>query len=106
MKKEIRKEIGKFFVDVARLLIGGVVLSSVLPVYDYPWRPGLQPADKIIRLNEMIRSYAVKNNIIYLEAESNYTIIYLKLSPKIIVSKTLKDFEEMFFIRPPCTNTF
>ena len=28
-----------------------VVLSSVLPVYDYPWKPGLQPAQKIITLN-------------------------------------------------------
>jgi len=28
-----------------------VVLSSVLPVYDYAWRPGLQPAAKIVALN-------------------------------------------------------
>jgi two-component system LytT family response regulator len=35
------------------------------------------------------------NDIIYLEAESNYTIIYIKPSQKITVSKTLKDFEEM-----------
>jgi two-component system, LytTR family, response regulator len=34
-------------------------------------------------------------NIIYLEAESNYTIIYVKDGPKITVSKTLKDFEEL-----------
>ena len=32
MRKELRKEIGKFFVDVAKLLIGGVVLSSVLKI--------------------------------------------------------------------------
>jgi hypothetical protein len=32
MDKELRKEIGKFFVDVAKLLIGGVVLSSVLKI--------------------------------------------------------------------------
>lgn len=35
------------------------------------------------------------SDIIYLEAESNYTIIYLKPSQKITVSKTLKDFEEL-----------
>ena len=28
-----------------------VVLSSVLPVYDYAWRPGLEPAPKILALN-------------------------------------------------------
>ena len=32
MNNELRKEIGKFFVDVAKLLIGGVVLSSVLKI--------------------------------------------------------------------------
>lgn len=34
-------------------------------------------------------------DIVYLEAESNYTIIYLKAPPKITVSKTLKDFEDL-----------
>ena len=44
-----------------------VVLSSVLPVFDYPWKPGLQPADKIIALNVMIKNYADKNGIVYLD---------------------------------------
>ncbi|MEO7264250.1 MAG: LytTR family DNA-binding domain-containing protein [Ferruginibacter sp.] len=34
-------------------------------------------------------------DIIYLEAESNYSIIYLKDAYKLTVSKTLKDFEEL-----------
>lgn len=32
MDKELRKEIGKYFVDVSKLLIGGAVLSSVLKI--------------------------------------------------------------------------
>ena len=44
-----------------------VIISSILPVYDYPWRPGLQPAGKIIRLNHMLKEYAIKNNAIYLD---------------------------------------
>jgi len=44
-----------------------VVLSSVLPAYDYPWKPGLEPAPKIVKLNEMIKNYAEKNNIVYLD---------------------------------------
>jgi lysophospholipase L1-like esterase len=44
-----------------------VVLSSVLPAFDYPWKPGLEPAPKIIKLNEMIKNYAEKNNIVYLD---------------------------------------
>ena len=35
-----------------------VVISSVLPVYDYPWKPGLTPAPKIVALNAWLRKYA------------------------------------------------
>ena len=44
-----------------------VVLCSVLPVYDYPWKPGLEPAPKIIALNKLIKSYADKSGSIYLD---------------------------------------
>ncbi|SFC06009.1 Lysophospholipase L1 [Flexibacter flexilis DSM 6793] len=42
-----------------------VVLSSVLPALDFYWRPGLEPAPKVIKLNAMIKSYCTKNNIPY-----------------------------------------
>jgi lysophospholipase L1-like esterase len=44
-----------------------VVLSSVLPVFDYPWKPGLQPAEKIFQLNSTIKQYADANGAIYLD---------------------------------------
>jgi len=44
-----------------------VVLSSVLPAFDYPWKPGLNPAEKIIALNVMIKNYADKNGIVYVD---------------------------------------
>jgi len=44
-----------------------VVLSSVLPAYDYPWKPGLEPAEKIVALNKMIKDYALKNGFVYLD---------------------------------------
>lgn len=45
-----------------------VVLSSVLPVYDYPWRPGLQPAPKIIALNAWLKNYAASHGgVVYLD---------------------------------------
>jgi lysophospholipase L1-like esterase len=44
-----------------------VVLSSVLPAYDYPWKPGLQPAEKIVALNNMIKEYANNNGFVYLD---------------------------------------
>lgn len=44
-----------------------VVLSSTLPVYDYPWRAGLEPAQKIITLNTQLKEYAEKNGHVYLD---------------------------------------
>ena len=44
-----------------------VVLSSTLPAFDYPWRPGLEPAPKIIALNKMIKSYCEKKGHVYLD---------------------------------------
>jgi acetyl esterase/lipase/lysophospholipase L1-like esterase len=44
-----------------------VILSSVLPVYDYPWNPGLKPAEKIIALNDKLRNWCTTNNAIYLD---------------------------------------
>jgi len=44
-----------------------VIISSVLPAYDFPWRHGLQPADKILKLNSMIKAYCDENNIPYVD---------------------------------------
>lgn len=47
-----------------------VVLCSVLPAYDFGWRKGLNPAEKVITLNKMIKAYAEKNNIPYVDYHS------------------------------------
>ncbi len=44
-----------------------VVLASVLPVFDYPWKRGLAPADTIVRLNRWMRAYADSVGAIYLD---------------------------------------
>jgi lysophospholipase L1-like esterase len=44
-----------------------VILCSVLPAFDYPWKPGLKPAERIAALNRMIKNYAKKNGIYYLD---------------------------------------
>jgi lysophospholipase L1-like esterase len=48
-----------------------VVLSSVLPALDFPWRQGLRPAEKIIRLNTMIKTYCHGNGLVYLDYYSS-----------------------------------
>ena len=42
-----------------------VILCSLLPAFDYPWKPGMKPAKKIVALNEMIQAYAHQNHIVY-----------------------------------------
>lgn len=42
-----------------------VVLCSVLPAYDFPWRPGQQPAEKVVELNRRIQAYASKVGAVY-----------------------------------------
>ncbi len=44
-----------------------VVLSSVLPAAAFPWRPTINPVEKVKTLNEMIKAYADKNNLVYLD---------------------------------------
>jgi lysophospholipase L1-like esterase len=56
--------------EIARANGIRVVLSSVLPVYDYPWKPGLQPAPKIIALNAWMKRYAATTGAVYLDYHS------------------------------------
>jgi lysophospholipase L1-like esterase len=43
------------------------VLSSTLPAYDYPWKPGMEPAGKIVALNKLIQAYAEENGFVFLD---------------------------------------
>jgi lysophospholipase L1-like esterase len=42
-----------------------VVLASVLPTVDYPWRRGLEPAGRIVALNEWMRACAKRRGLVY-----------------------------------------
>jgi lysophospholipase L1-like esterase len=44
-----------------------VVLSSVLPAFEYPWKPGVEPAPKIVALNAWMKGYAKKAGVVYLD---------------------------------------
>ena len=44
-----------------------VILSSVVPAFDYPWKAGQNPNEKIPALNEMIKKYSERNSILYLD---------------------------------------
>lgn len=57
----------KSMAELAKLHHIQVILCEYLPVYDYPWRKGLEPADKIIALNKFIKAYAMANNFTLLD---------------------------------------
>lgn len=57
----------KSMAELARANKIKVVLCSVLPAYDFYWHPGMQPAEKIVRLNELIKTYAEENKIVYVD---------------------------------------
>jgi len=42
-----------------------VILCSVLPALDFKWKPGLEPAKKVVELNSILKSYADKNKLFY-----------------------------------------
>lgn len=44
-----------------------VVLCSVLPASDIPWKKNMNPAGKVLTLNNMLKDYAAKNKIPYVD---------------------------------------
>ncbi|MFM1772696.1 MAG: hypothetical protein RLZZ71_1838 [Bacteroidota bacterium] len=54
-------------IELAKANDIGVVLCSVLPVFDYPWSPGKEPAQKIIDLNNALRFYAETHDITFVD---------------------------------------
>ena len=40
-----------------------VILSSILPTTDFPWKKGMEPAEKVIELNKMLEKYASVNKV-------------------------------------------
>jgi len=44
-----------------------VVLCSVTPAFDFPWRPGMTPAPKVLALNAWIKTYAAEHGHVYVD---------------------------------------
>ena len=54
-------------VDIAQANGIQVLLCSVLPATDFPWRSGPSPSVKIVKLNAMIKVYAREAGIAYVD---------------------------------------
>lgn len=46
------------------------VICSVLPADRYRWRPGVQPAEDIVKLNQLLKEYADSQKIMYIDYHS------------------------------------
>jgi len=57
-------------VDLAKRNGIRVVLSSLLPALQYPWKPELAPVEKIRALNDWIKDYAAKEGLVFLDYHS------------------------------------
>ena len=44
-----------------------MILCSLLPAYDFPWKTGSFPAKKMETFNTMLKKYADENDILYLD---------------------------------------
>jgi lysophospholipase L1-like esterase len=44
-----------------------VIIASVLPAADFPWKPNMDPAPKILALNKWLAVYAAQQHLTYLD---------------------------------------
>lgn len=54
-------------VDLAKANGIRVILASITPVADYPWRKGLEPAGKIRALNAWMQGFCTNHSVTYLD---------------------------------------
>lgn len=54
-------------IEIAKANNIKVILCSALPAYDYPWKPEIEPAQKIVCLNKWIKDYTDKSEIIFVD---------------------------------------
>lgn len=53
--------------DIARQNDIRVVFASVTPARAFPWRPSINPVEKILALNQWIKQYAASKGYVYLD---------------------------------------
>lgn len=64
--EQIRDNI-QSMVELAKVHTIVPIVCSVLPAYDYPWRPGLAPNLKIPKLNQMLKAMCSEKEVYYLD---------------------------------------
>jgi len=80
-----------------------VILCSVLPAFDFPWKPGMNPSEQVVELNYIIKEYSDRTDVVYLDYYSamvdernglNETLTYDGVHPNIAGYKIMTPLAE------------
>ncbi|OGX89210.1 GDSL-type esterase/lipase family protein [Hymenobacter coccineus] len=58
-----------------------VILCSVTPAAEFPWRPGLGPGPKVVALNAQLAAYAQQHHFVYLDYHAALVDDHLGMKP-------------------------
>jgi lysophospholipase L1-like esterase len=67
MTPEMTEDNFRSMIDLAKANGIRVIVASITPAADYPWRKGLMPAAKIKALNDWLKGYCVMHSVTYLD---------------------------------------
>jgi lysophospholipase L1-like esterase len=67
MTPEMTEDNFRSMIDLAKANGIRVIVASITPAADYPWRKGLAPAGKIKALNNWLQGYCVTHSVTYLD---------------------------------------
>jgi lysophospholipase L1-like esterase len=67
MTPQMTEDNFRSMIDLAKANGIRVIVASILPVADYPWKTGLAPAPKIRTLNDWLKGYCVNHSLTYLD---------------------------------------
>src|SRR6202789_3672901 len=67
MTPEMTEDNFRSMIDLAKANGIRVIVASITPAADYPWRKGLAPAQKIKSLNSWLQGYCVNHSVTYLD---------------------------------------
>lgn len=73
MTPEMTEDNFRSMADLAKANGIKVILASITPAFDYPWKRGMEPAPKIRVLNEWLKSYCERHGYTYLDYYTSLT---------------------------------
>ncbi|WP_254061688.1 SGNH/GDSL hydrolase family protein [Granulicella sp. L60] len=67
MTPEMTEDNFRSMVELAKSNGIRVIVASITPVADYPWKPGMTPAPKVKVLNDWLQGYCANHSLTYLD---------------------------------------